>query len=194
MPPQFENNNVPPTNLENHHRDPSILIILIIVMLLSGAGAIWYMLNLPPEPTPQPITKVDQFADTNNWKTYRNEELGFEFKYPDEDWIVESDSKGSITIIKKEDLEYSYSGLNLTIVKEDPEFFFKKYALKITNKMRVEKIEWIWASAPNPNLNSEVRYFNFIYTRSDDNKLYIFSYITPRTEYEKILSTFKFTK
>lgn len=112
MPPQFQNNNVPSANLENHHRDPSILITLIVVMLLSGAGAVWYISNLPPEPTPQPITKVDQSPDTTNWKTYRNEEYGFEIRLPI-DW-------------KKEDMGdeiwFTHPNLYRIFVKKHPPF------------------------------------------------------------------------
>jgi hypothetical protein len=86
MPPQFQNNNLQPANPENHHYDPTILLILVVAMVLCGAGAVWYFLSLPPEPEPQPIMKVDQFAD---WKTYRNEEFGFEFEFDSSKWVTE---------------------------------------------------------------------------------------------------------
>jgi len=38
--------------------------------------------TLPPTPSPQP-----QALDTSNWQTYRNDEFGFELKYP-EDWRI----------------------------------------------------------------------------------------------------------
>jgi len=47
----------------------------------------------PPPPTPSPTqpqaTSTQPQIDTSNWKTYRNEEYGFEVKYPG-DWEVDS--------------------------------------------------------------------------------------------------------
>ncbi|MBU4338530.1 hypothetical protein KKB43_04205 [Patescibacteria group bacterium] len=70
----------------------SILIILIIVGVLVGGGLVWYYqktLQIISKPAPQ-VTPVDETA---NWKTYRNDEYGFEVKYPTA-WEISSDKSG----------------------------------------------------------------------------------------------------
>jgi len=69
-------------------------------MLLSGGFATWYFLNQPLELEPENLSVVDsnEFAD---WKTYRNEECGFEFKYPKEYEAYENTN--GVQIIRPED-------------------------------------------------------------------------------------------
>lgn len=66
-----------------------VTAIIIIVVLVVVVGATWYVLS-KKQPSPSPGTgEEDQYKD---WKTYTNEEFGFEFKYPKE-WgeIVKKD-------------------------------------------------------------------------------------------------------
>ena len=80
------------------------LFLLIFLFLITLVGVGLYLLIPKPaeEPTPStepqkqatPSAKKDETAD---WKTYRDEQYGFEFKYP-------SDS----TIKKRDDLNYQY--------------------------------------------------------------------------------------
>ena len=57
-----------------------ILILFIVVVLLVGGVLAWQYWWLPKEEgkTPEGVIK-DETAD---WKTYRNEEYGYEIKYP----------------------------------------------------------------------------------------------------------------
>ena len=57
----------------------AIAFLIILAVLVIGGYAIWKK----QPPTPAPSTPS---VDTTNWKTYRNEEYGFEFKYPN-DWV-----------------------------------------------------------------------------------------------------------
>lgn len=54
------------------------------------------------KPTPQgsPSINSGQFAETANWKTYRNFEYGFEFKYPG-DWTTSSTEKSGFLNLEK---------------------------------------------------------------------------------------------
>ena len=93
--------------------------------------------------------------------------------------------------MKTEDLEYSYSGLTLAI-KEDVQSFIDKYNPKDAGeKITINDIDWIKVNSENPNQSSEVKNYNFIYSIKN-GRLYLFSYTAFRTEYDQILSTFKF--
>ena len=75
-------------------------IVAAVIIIAAGAGfLLWQQTKLPAVPagegTPPPVPSgvegpapevvaTTTGADTANWKTYRNEEYGFEFKYPAE--------------------------------------------------------------------------------------------------------------
>lgn len=64
-------------------RNILFLIIIIIIGIAAIAGACWYYrdtIKSLSQPAPQTQTPPDETA---NWKTYRNEEYGFEIKYPE---------------------------------------------------------------------------------------------------------------
>ena len=54
------------------------LVIVIILAIIVGGGALWYT-KRPEKPYQQVEIKKSETAD---WKTYENEEYGFEIKYP----------------------------------------------------------------------------------------------------------------
>jgi hypothetical protein len=65
------------------------IIIIAVIGILTTAGILVYIyLWHPVEPQTQQNSNNSETAD---WKTYRNEELGFEFKYP-ENWVIEKTS------------------------------------------------------------------------------------------------------
>jgi hypothetical protein len=103
------------------------LLLLLALALLLGVSvfSIWKQSTVvapttpepivTPEPTPQP-TPSDQPIDTSDWKTYRNEEYGFEFRYPEKYFYINEttnydgdDSDIRIVIIEK---GYSISDQN----------------------------------------------------------------------------------
>lgn len=68
-------------------------LLLTLSLFLAVGGSIFYIWKqqavvaptipepvVQPEPTPSP----DEPIDTSDWKTYRNEEYGFELKYPEQ--------------------------------------------------------------------------------------------------------------
>lgn len=79
-----------------------IIIILIVVAILAGGILAWqcgWISKTPtptptstPTPTPTPTSTPDETAD---WKTYTNEEYGFEVKYPDS-WIIDEKTYNTV--------------------------------------------------------------------------------------------------
>ena len=79
-----------------------ISIVLFLILIILG-GSFWFVKNKKVENRNKEVSQEEVVAqednqgqqetdiekiDTSNWHTYRNEEFGFEFKYP-VDWIVE---------------------------------------------------------------------------------------------------------
>lgn len=59
-----------------------VLIIIVGVLVFAGAFGVRYLFKEKPQ---QPITE----DETANWKTYRNNQIGFEFKYPPAEWRLQ---------------------------------------------------------------------------------------------------------
>jgi len=85
----------------------TISIISIIILALIGGGAVWYLKTQKQEFTPSDdlgtvnpaVTENEdrqsaienqksEIINTDDWLTYRNEEYGFELRYP-EKWIIQ---------------------------------------------------------------------------------------------------------
>ena len=79
-------------------KQASLIVGIIIILLIAGAFWVWQKGTEPDGITPTPPTPVEPVEPTeptepdsvqvpSGWKTYRNEELGFELAYPGE-WFV----------------------------------------------------------------------------------------------------------
>ena len=75
-----------------------IIIGVAILILAIAAGGFWYVKIQKEEIITKPKEKVvveeenSDEIDASNWKTYRNEEYGFEVKYPS-NWVFVEESE-----------------------------------------------------------------------------------------------------
>lgn len=141
--------------------------------------------------------------ETADWKTYRNEEYGFELKYP-QDWFINSESLTQISIVnnKYKDSEGEFPYINVLIYNnnenltlrnwfyDNQSYFFgtsklvegKDYQLKDIKIQNSDAIEFSYSRIIKNtlvNINSNIISIGAI--NSGEN-------------YDKILSTFKFMK
>ncbi|MEK7504873.1 MAG: PsbP-related protein [Patescibacteria group bacterium] len=66
--------------------------LLLIIVLVAVIGGLYWKLGSPTSKTENIMSTPS--VDTAGWQTYRNEELGFEFKYPSAQSVVERDLVG----------------------------------------------------------------------------------------------------
>jgi hypothetical protein len=97
------NNPVPETPIKsklNRNIKYAFLLVLTFLLIVAGLFAVWYFSNsTPDEETDMSISLTNNFSD---WKTYRNEYYGIEFKYPS-GWTSLDTYSGLFSIENKSD-------------------------------------------------------------------------------------------
>ena len=78
----------------------TIITVLIVILLVIGI-LIGYIIATPTS------VKPDHQTNTSNWKVYRNDKYGFEFKYP-KDWILIK--YPDYVELKNPNITYQYEG------------------------------------------------------------------------------------
>lgn len=70
------------------------ILIILILTTVAGLGILAYIKYTDKEISFLPsLFNFKKHDETTSWQTYRNEEYGFEFKYP-KDWIVSFNKEG----------------------------------------------------------------------------------------------------
>ncbi len=189
-----------------------ILMVIIIVSFATIISATGYSLLLKKYPPVaiQPIVTptITPEPDTSDWKTYKNENYGFEIKYPAKDWTI-SEYYGDIYI------EYLNSDVRIIASASDysakqnmdndlmniPEGIRPKSEEILLNGIKGYKVE-------NTELGEVQQVGGTLYLEKNSKKSIIVSYayniddssgcsnkgINCSGTMEKILSTFRFLK
>ena len=128
--------------------------------------------------------------DTSNWQTYRNEEFGFEFEYP-EGWYLASESDKEGLILTKKDYNEGDSWLVINLRKNLSDKDSKTVFSGLTKTTMIAGQE----TFGNTGLSNTQSIGANTYYFEKDEVLYLFQavyYKKSDGEIEKILSTFKF--
>lgn len=146
------------------------LLILLTLGLVIGLGAfvVWQKQRavvpattepvVTPEPAPAPVSPETPI-DTSNWKTYRNEEYGFEFKLP-LGWSIEKTNSPKVFYLKSENFSPVLLGYT---AKEEPFYSYGEFEVVIIDnpenfsiESKYRRFSDIFAIyADNPNLVPE---------------------------------------
>lgn len=121
--PDLSNNDTSATITPPHKSISRWVVVIITILAVLGYFISFYAFNLwpfesllPSLPQMSPPTTLAPYPtdqpDLSNWQTYRNEEYGLEFKYP-ENWIV-FDGDNSIDVGHKDGLSLGFSIIDKT--------------------------------------------------------------------------------
>lgn len=179
---------------EQNTKKPSKLLVYLLFILIILGLASWAGVYLRKES----IKEVQVVNETDNWKTYRNEEYGFEFKYPP-NLVYGSDEQGlyfedpQVDYIKSEipvsimmsfdDKEYENVNQWLTLDK----YKDKNYNATISREFLIDGIK---AIELNDIEGSPIGVHEYYFIK--DYILYKFTIVNDKFTNDKILSTFKF--
>jgi len=112
-------------SISNIIKDPNTnwryILIVLVLGILVGGGILGYQEYTARKETPTPTSPIDETAD---WKVYRNEEYGFELKYP----IAAEKKEGNHYVFELDlaptQIKWNYMGLRINIVNLEDCFYY----------------------------------------------------------------------
>lgn len=116
----------------------SLIICLILALAILVAGAVlWWQKEVNrevPQNQAKDEVKTVDITDTNNvdtsdWKTYRNDEYGFEFKMPS-GWSIEKTTTPAVFYLKSNNFKPVLLGYNY---KNEPFYSYGEFQVNVIN-------------------------------------------------------------
>lgn len=93
---------IPPSTQKPKGNFSIIILILVSFFLTLSFLYFGYQLSVSKKQKvtpPTPILSISPFDETANWKTYRNENMGFYLKYPNQpNWLIREESENFIAL------------------------------------------------------------------------------------------------
>ncbi|PIZ63086.1 hypothetical protein COY16_02870 [Candidatus Roizmanbacteria bacterium CG_4_10_14_0_2_um_filter_39_13] len=212
-------------NPKSEHKSPSRLMLIVggIMLLFIGLVIGYYFSQKSqyvaiPQTTPSPIPSPEAGDEIEGWKTYVNEEYGFEFKYYKDQLEVIECFRNNVSVIfilslsKKQEYDVCKVGFALNIKQVDTDFALSKSNYDShnisTDKINIDSqsyTKYVGIRKDEPRLDgmptSAVSKFIYIPIKKDDKTLLIsLEMVDPQKIYYEesllgqILSTFEFVK
>jgi len=169
------------------------ILIVLIIAILGVAGYFSYKIYKSPiQPATQPTTSLVPSATpdiTANWKTYTNNQYGFELKYPQGDKVEEIKDPG----IHYFSIPHLDQGTDINFYPSDSNFKINKSFVD-TDILKQENIKFNNLPAKHITVNGpnglQIEYLLV----GQNQKYLIISYFEADNLSSQILSTFKFTQ
>ena len=187
MEPQIVDQNIAPKKLG---------IAWIIAGFIIALAAVIMFWSLKDQPIPS--NDLSPITATSDWQTYSNEEYGFEFKYPQDELIIDLsrlNSLGNLVLQISEKRADDYGGVTVEINKNNPDDLVRSISGAVIGEGGVDKIYLTGSELKVvKRYDSEAPTFAYDILDLEKNRTGLFTNVLESNyrKTEQIISTFKF--